>query len=452
MAVSEAAASGVLVAGTRVGLLSDWGEDYGIVTEVADARQLADRVLLAMDTPALTSSHIERAAMAAKARDSRWTSRAIGERIDRALQSSKIKKKIAVIGGGAHTIPTYRAMLKQLAPDYKLTLFSEFHLGQEWHGDTYTLHSPSPAKRPRRWRDALLLLTTVKHFLGDRPDVIHAHSTYPSGIVAVIAGRLFRIPAVVCLDAAEGSAVPGIGFGDLLHARRRKLNAWVLKHASALTTLTQFQRDQVRDNLSIRRKIHVIPRGVDLRQWTPHNAMPGRTLQLLSVAYLHPVKDHGTMLRAFQLIAKQVDARLTLVGKDYDNGNVQKLAAALGVANRVHFEGFVPHEMIASFYRAAHIVLHTSLFESQAMAVVEAMATGVLVCGTHVGIMADLAGECCVTVSPGDHVRLAEKALQLVRDETEQVRLRTNARKWVEAHDLQWTVRQYVALYDGLVR
>lgn len=51
MALTEAAATGVLIAGTRVGLLYEIGEDSGIAVQVRDFEDLAEKVLDLLDKP-----------------------------------------------------------------------------------------------------------------------------------------------------------------------------------------------------------------------------------------------------------------------------------------------------------------------------------------------------------------------------------------------------------------
>lgn len=364
-----------------------------------------------------------------------------------------MKKRLAVIGGGAHTIPSYRAMLRLIAKEYDLILFSEFHLEKKWEVEEYKIYSVSNRKINGRWRTILFFIMIIKAFCSKRPDAIHSHSTYPSGIVAVILGWLFRVPVVVCLDAAEASQVPEINFGDLLHTRRTKLNKWVINKAAAVTALTRFQFDDISTNLDFKEPVHIIPRGVDPNRYFLKEKTPiTEPVRFLSVAYLHPVKDHETMLRAFQIISQQIEASLTLVGQDYSNGRIQQLAKELAIDHKVNFVGFVTHEDIAGHYNQSDLFLHTSLFESQAMAVVEAMASGVLICGTRVGIMADLSGECCITVMTKDHVALADEVVKLINNPDEQAKLRANAFRWVQSHSLQWTTQQYLDLYRPLLR
>lgn len=51
MAVAEAAASGVLIAGTNVGLVSDFGEQMAVIAEPGDHKSLARNLLKALDDP-----------------------------------------------------------------------------------------------------------------------------------------------------------------------------------------------------------------------------------------------------------------------------------------------------------------------------------------------------------------------------------------------------------------
>jgi glycosyltransferase involved in cell wall biosynthesis len=267
--------------------------------------------------------------------------------------------------------------------------------------------------------------------------IVHAHSTFPTGLTAVIMQRLFGIPAIVSLDGGEGVAFPDLEFGDLHSRRRTKINQWVLNRARVVTTLTNFHRTLIEENLSWDRKILVIPRGVD----TDHFVLKKDTslhdpLRIVSVGYLSIVKDPITLLKTFQLILKTRPASLTIVGRDYMKGEIQKLAISRGVNSFVDF--------------VSQVLLHTSRYESQGMVVAEAMACGVLVCGTNVGLIDDLANRCCMSSPVGDAEQLANKVLQLIGDPGLMSTLRTNAMRWSADFSLTKTVSRWSEIYDGL--
>ena len=304
----------------------------------------------------------------------------------------------------------------------------------------------------RRLRELCFTFGVIRDHLREPFHLIHAHSTYPTGLAAVILKLIFGVPAIVSLHAAEASAFPDILFGDLLHKRRAKMNRWVINNATVVTALSDFQRREVVANLKITRPVIVIHRGVDLEKFYVKrlNGLHSPAT-MLSVGYLNPIKDPDTLLRAFAAIQQETDSILIVVGRDYTNGYVKKLAEQLGIADKVNFEGFIDHEHMDALYQRADVLLHTSRYESQGMVVAEAMASGVLVVGTKVGLLSDLSGECCVTVPPKDPGALASAVLDLLRSKERMDLLRENGYRWSRHHSLDNCSREIMELYEKLM-
>jgi phosphatidylinositol alpha-1,6-mannosyltransferase len=103
---------------------------------------------------------------------------------------------------------------------------------------------------------------------------------------------------------------------------------------------------------------HLLGRDVPL----PMRA-PGEPLRLVSVGRLAPRKGFDTVIRAMALLksdAEPVDVVYTLVGKG-DQGPLRQLAEELGVANRVHFAGFLPARAeIDAAVMSAHLLVMPS--------------------------------------------------------------------------------------------
>jgi len=73
MALTEAAASGVLLVGTKVGLLHDLGEDCGIIVEVGDFEGLAIKVLNILGDHESWNKKIQNARQWTETHDLSWT-------------------------------------------------------------------------------------------------------------------------------------------------------------------------------------------------------------------------------------------------------------------------------------------------------------------------------------------------------------------------------------------
>jgi glycosyltransferase involved in cell wall biosynthesis len=345
-------------------------------------------------------------------------------------------------------------MLNQLSRNFEITVFCETPIEPLWlsYERKYKLVSTSFRFLPFRINNVLFFVSVLRRHLFRRYDVIHAHSTYPTGLTAVILQRIFGTPSVVSLDGGEGVYIDGVSFGDLNSNRRTKLNKWILTRANVVSTLTNFHRTLIEQNLKLSRKILVIPRGVDKNQFAVDNQKEIQNpVRLLSVGYLSPIKDPVTLLKTFHVILQTTPSTLTIVGKDYMNGKIQKLIAELGVGPYVQFLGHIDHNTMPSIYGNADVLLQTSCYESQGMAVAEAMAAGLLVCGTNVGLISDLADHCCISAPVGDAEAIAAKITQLITDPGRIKELRTKAFVWSGDFSLEKTVGRWMEVYTELI-
>ena len=112
---------------------------------------------------------------------------------------------------------------------------------------------------------------------------------------------------------------------------------------------------------------------------------------LLTVSRLEPRMGIDRLLRALPLLGRD-DVTLVVAGTGSLAGELPRLAAELGVAERVLFVGRVADdERLADWYRAADLsVLPTSAYEGFGMATAEALASGTPVVGTAIGATPEL--------------------------------------------------------------
>jgi glycosyltransferase involved in cell wall biosynthesis len=94
----------------------------------------------------------------------------------------------------------------------------------------------------------------------------------------------------------------------------------------------------------------------------------------VNAARLVPQKDQATLLRAFAIVAARMPARLLILGNGPLQGELEDLAAELGIADRVRFAGFIGNPL-PYFKRAAAVVL-SSRYEGLGNVLIEAMACG----------------------------------------------------------------------------
>jgi glycosyltransferase involved in cell wall biosynthesis len=281
--------------------------------------------------------------------------------------------------------------------------------------------------------------------------MIHALSATPAGRIAVMLGRLFKIPVLVHLDAAEAAYYPEFNYGDLLNPKLKKITQKVCEKADGLTVLSEFQKKVVRQNLTLNRDIVVIPRGLDVKNFSFRQQEMGERIRVLFIGYPEPVKDPNGALDVFSRISRNMEATLTVVGTHLSFHDFKAQLVEAGIERNVVFYGALPYDEVKKMYQTVDVLLVTSRYESQSAVAMEAMASGVLVCGTNVGILADLSGVACLTVEPEDYEGLADQVFKLWNDPERQVTLREQGRQWSEAHDSNWTAKQYENLMELLI-
>jgi glycosyltransferase involved in cell wall biosynthesis len=152
----------------------------------------------------------------------------------------------------------------------------------------------------------------------------------------------------------------------------------------------------------------VLRAGVDLERYAPGPAdrgalgLPEGPL-LLFAAHSFENKGLRTALHALARLSK---ASLCVVGEGRA-ARLQRLAARLGVADRVSWRG---HETeLPALYRACDVLVHPTYYDTAARVVLEALASGTAAVTTERDGNADLAraGGGAVLTDPGDAAALA---------------------------------------------
>jgi glycosyltransferase involved in cell wall biosynthesis len=164
--------------------------------------------------------------------------------------------------------------------------------------------------------------------------------------------------------------------------------------------------------------IAVIPNGVDLAVFSDRGGS-NRLRTVVTVANLRPEKSHETLIAAAASLADpHPELRYQIVGDGPRRGELEALAVARGVADRVQFLGH--REDVPAILAAADAFVLPSRSEAFPNGAIEAMAAGLPVIASAVGGLVDLIdhGRTGLLTAPGDSASLAS-ALQYLIDDRE---------------------------------
>lgn len=243
--------------------------------------------------------------------------------------------------------------------------------------------------------------------------------------------------------------MPEVGFGGRRTWHGRWQESLVMRGATAITTPSRPQLELLSAiGVTARR----VPFGVDhVHDWPsrePVERRPGEAARLIHVASLNRVKDQSTLLRAVKLLVSgHADLQLDIVGDDTLGGDIQRLALALGLAERVRFHGFLTQRQLHPLMQQAHLSVISSRHEAGPVVLLEAAAVGIPTVGTAVGHIAEWAPRAAIAVPVGDAKALAAALDQVLRDEEMRLRLARAAWRWALREDADYTAACFERLY-----
>jgi glycosyltransferase involved in cell wall biosynthesis len=148
---------------------------------------------------------------------------------------------------------------------------------------------------------------------------------------------------------------------------------------------------------------------------------------------------------------KQVDTHLVICGDGPSRHSLERLAARLGVENKVTFEGRVSEERKADLFAGCKMLVMPSLFESLGLAAAEAMSYGKPVIGSTSGGLPEVVGNGGLVVPPRDAVKLAEAMRRLLDDDELRHSLGMKAKERAARYSWDLEVERIESIYSSLV-
>lgn len=282
----------------------------------------------------------------------------------------------------------------------------------------------------------------------ERPDVVHCHSRRGADFIGGLAAATTGVPAV--LSRRVDNPEPGI-LARLRYRPYRKVVAisdnvaGVLREAGIrperLTVIrsavdaSSFKAPPAREEL--------------LREFR----LDDNAFVIASIGQLIARKGHRYLLQAMPAIARAVPGvRLLVFGQGPLGGELNQLAARLGLGENVQFAGFRGN--LDRYMGAFDLVVHPALREGLGVSMLKAGAAGVAVvafdiAGAREAVANGLTG---ILVPPGNTAALAKAVLTLAQDEGLRRAYAGAARERIQQEfSIEAMVGQHLELYETLV-
>jgi glycogen(starch) synthase len=256
---------------------------------------------------------------------------------------------------------------------------------------------------------------------GWRPDIVHAHDW-----LAAWAGdtlqTLWRVPFVATVHATErgrhgGSIPPGQPAGI------NAIEWWLTYQARHVICCSHYMVGEVVSSFAPPpEKVSMVPNGVDPQLWSPPADRPVRGADgplVVTWGRVQYEKGFQTVIEALPAVRHRVgDVKVVVAGRGSFLSSLQDLAQRTGVADAVHFAGFVPDDDLRAYLHRASCAVIPSLYEPFGIVALEAIAAGApLVAAAAGGLTEVLAGsDAGLLYEPGNAAALADALVQMLTE------------------------------------
>lgn len=265
------------------------------------------------------------------------------------------------------------------------------------------LHKP-PGNSP------VFLLRLSRVLKGLRPDIVHTRNW--GGMDGIIASRLAGIRSVIHGEHGWGMEDP-----EGLHPKRIFIRRFLSNWVGEYTCVSKQIKKWLCDDIRVKRNVTQIYNGVDADRYNAEKDR-GHIRSELGLApdapvigvvgRLDPIKDHPTLLKAFEEVrAIRQEVRLLVVGDGPERKRLENLAG-----EGVFFLG--NRSDVPDILKDLDIFVLPSLNEGISNTILEAMAAGLPVVVTRVGGNHELVEDTFngFLFKPGDSKSLASVLLQ----------------------------------------
>jgi glycosyltransferase involved in cell wall biosynthesis len=257
------------------------------------------------------------------------------------------------------------------------------------------------------------------------------------------------------------------GFWRSMHFQLTKR---VLRGAARIFAVSNFTKLEIEKLFNIPAgRIEVVYNAIDERLLQGHASAADRQLIveryqvtypfLLYAGRISPHKNVVRMIEAFSALKTELekdqafpDLKLIIIGDDLSgNPGLRRTVIRSGMQNDVRFLGFVPIEVLRTFYDAAKIFVFPSLYEGFGLPPLEAMAHGTPVVTSNVSSLPEVVGNAAVLVHPENVFEIMRALHRVLMDQP--LREKMKERSFRQATKFSWekSVRRITDVYQEVI-
>jgi L-malate glycosyltransferase len=283
-------------------------------------------------------------------------------------------------------------------------------------------------------------------------DLVHAHYAIPHSTAAYLAQQMAGKARTKIITTLHGTDIILIG----LDPSYRRVTRFSIEQSNGVTAVSHYLADLTRQEFELAKPIKVIPNFVDpytfQRQPNPQFrrqfATPAEKI-VCHISNFRSLKRVPLIIDMFRQMAREVPAKLILVGNGPDYQTCVDLVRREGLVQKVFFLDFVTD--VARVLSIADLFMLPSEMESFGLAAIEALSCDVPVVASSVGGLPEAVvdGETGYLLKPDDIDGMIGAGIKLLSNDGLRLRMGREGRRWVLTH---FHVTQIVKRYEEYYR
>ena len=219
-------------------------------------------------------------------------------------------------------------------------------------------------------------------------DIIHSHGIATTGLAAIKSSQKLGIPAIATFHTLIPNAAHYITHHQqlqgIVHNMIWKYLVWYYSHYKKVIVPTNYVKKTV-EQKGVKNTI-LNPSGIDLSKFSKNSngedfrksfKIKKDTKIILHVGRVALEKNLEELIEVAPSIMNIIPSiKIVLVGKGPAFDHYNSLVNKKGLSQYFLFTGYLNHELLASAYSAASVFVFPSMFDTQGLAVLEALASG----------------------------------------------------------------------------
>ncbi|OLN23222.1 N-acetyl-alpha-D-glucosaminyl L-malate synthase BshA [Domibacillus antri] len=290
----------------------------------------------------------------------------------------------------------------------------------------------------------------------EKLDILHVHYAIPHAVCAIL-GKQMAKSNVKIVTTLHGTDITVLGADSALTSAIK----FGIEQSDAVTAVSNSLVHQTNELIEPDKLIETVYNFIDERVYRPIETVRHLKKEfgiedgekvVIHVSNFRPVKRVTDVIQVFAEIAKEMPAKLLLVGDGPEMTSVCRLVQALGLEGHVLYLG--KQDNLAELYAISDLKLLLSEKESFGLVALEAMACGVPCVGTDAGGIPEVIedGRNGFICPVGDIEAISAAAIRLLTDSQLYETMKTQAIETVRirfhSSDI---VEQYERVYDRLM-